>query len=577
MNLIYKAELRLTEDERSMLRSIGNAMAMAMERTTYVRTIERERQRSDATLRSIGEAVIATDGRGHVTMMNHEAERLTAWTEDESVGRPVSDIFRIHDSKTHGPLETPVATSLRRGEVIRLPCCVVLESRDGAERDITATNAPISDADGNAWGAVMAFQDETQAQRNHSWLAFMHEASCLLQGSLDWETTLARVARLAVGALADVCSIDIVQPDGSIRRVAGAHADPARQSLVDEVVRLSRLDPDAREGTPKAIRTREPVLYDLSGEAAGGTQLAGNRDPEFLRALKALDLASSLMVPLVAGERTLGAITLASRGPHRFGTSDVQRAQQLAHCFALAIENARLHREMQDALAVREEFLNLASHELRTPLTALQLNLQALQKAQRKGGNPASCARLTRARKQSERLAQLSESLVDVAKLSGGRMVLHLEDVNLRRLVADAAERCREEAGRAGCVIELREGPPLVWRCDRARIEQAVCVLLTNAIKYGRARPIQLDVDSVDGPTARITVTDHGIGIAREDRARIFERFERAVPSQHYGGLGIGLYVAREIVQAHGGSILVASEPDAGSTFTILLPAARDA
>lgn len=579
MNLIFKAELGLTDDERGMLTSIAKAMAMAMERTRYVRTIEQERQRSEATLRSIGDGVIATDDHGSVTMMNHEAERLTAWAEDESLGRPVEDVFRIRDAKTHEPIENPIARSLRKREVMRLQDRVVLAARDGAEHDITETNAPILDRDANAWGAVLAFQDVTQAQRDHDWLAFMHGASLLLQASLDWETTLKRVTGLAVAWLADVCTVEIVQPDGEIRRVAGAHVDPAKQSLVDDAVRLTRMDPYAREGTPKAIRTRKPVLYDLAGDPADVLRIASVADPDFLRALNALELASILLVPLVAGDRTLGGISFASRRPQRFGPLDVQRAEQLAHCFSLAIENARLHREVQDALATREEFLSLASHELKTPLTALQLDLAALERAHEKRGEPAAAVdkAVSRALKQTRRLAKLSETLVDVTRLSAGSIVLNLETVELRRLAEDTAERCREEAARAECPIELRPGAPLPWCCDRQRIQQAVGAVISNAIRYGKGRPIELTVEPHGDFLARISVTDHGIGIAREDRARIFERFERAVPSRQYAGLGLGLYVAREIVRAHGGSILVASEPDAGSTFTILLPAMRRA
>jgi PAS domain S-box-containing protein len=573
MNLIYKGELGLTQHERGLLAAIGDAMAMALERATFVRTIERERQRSEAALRSIGEAILTTDELGRVTFMNPEAERLTAWTQREALNHPVEDVFRIHDAKTRETVESPVARSLREHEVVHLQVGAVLATRDGLERDVSDTSSAIVDARGKAWGAVLAFQDVTQARRDSDWLAFLHDAGQLLACSLDYETTLAQVARLAVVSLADVSAVDIVQPDGSIRRLAGAHTDPAKQSLLDAAFRRARLDPDAPGGTPRAIRTREPVLYSLSrtdGPQAGTTDLAGGADPEFIEALRALEIRSALAVPLLVGRRALGALALGSRAPQWFKESDVQRAQQLAHCCTSHIENARLHRELRDALAVRDEFLSLASHELRTPLTSLQLNLAALEKAQRsgEGGDPAMAAKLARAVQQSTRLAKLHQNIIDVAMLSGGSMTLQLEEVDLRALVADAAEQCRDATSR----VELRPGPPVVVRFDKARIAQAVSNLIANAIKFGEGRPIELIVEPNDDGTARITVTDQGIGVAAKDTTRIFELFERAVPSRHYGGLGLGLYVAREIVRAHGGSILVSSEPEAGSTFTILLP-----
>ncbi len=567
LNLIYKGDLRLAEYERLTLTAIARTMAIEIERTRYVRAIDLKRQQAQATLASIGDGVLSTDALGRVRMMNREAERLTGWTEVEARGHPVEDLFCIRAARTRQALESPVARSLRQREVVRLADDPLLISRDGTEHNVAGSCAPVFDSSGDPVGAVLAFQDVTRARRDRDWLAFMHETSLLLARSLDYETTLAKVAHLAVASLADTCVVDIVQPDGSIRRLAGAHTDPTKQPLIDAFVKASRLDPEAPGGYAEGH----------SDAPAGGLRFRGSgppaaSDPEFLSALQALHMNSCLAVPLLVDGKVQGAIALASRGPNRFEESDVQRAQQLAHCFALAIENARLHREVRDALAVREEFLSLASHELRTPMTALQLDLAALERAHLNGGDPTTGARIGRAMQQARRLATLSETLVTVTGLSAGRTVLHLEEGDLRELVADAVARCRQDGARAGCTIELLPGPALVVRCDRRRMEQAVRHLVANATKYGQGRPVELALEASDGAMARINVTDHGIGIPHADRGRIFELFERAVPSRHYAGLGLGLYVARETVRAHGGSILVASEPDAGSTFTVVLP-----
>lgn len=575
MNLLYKGrDVGVSGSEREMLTSIGKAIALAIERARFVRCLVQERQRSDATLRSIGDGVIVTDARGTVTLMNHAAERLTHWTEKEALGHAVEDIFRIYDEKTRLPLESPVRKSLEARATFRASESVVLATRDGSEGDVVDSTAPILDADGRVDGAVLAFQDVTRARRDHNWLAFMHEASLLLAQSLDYETTLARVTRLAVASLADVCVVDILQPDGSFRRLAGSHVDPAKQPLVDDLVRLSRLDPEALTEVGRAVRTRQPVLYDLLDDVSQ-TRLGSNA--EYVRGYKALELGSALIVPLIVEDsRTLGAIALASRGLHRFGASDVQRAQQLAHCFALAIEDARLHREVKDSLAMREEFLNLLSHEIKTPITALKLDLAALDRGFRTQSDPATAGRLTRAMEQVNRLVRLAENLLDASVLSPERVALHLEDADLRKVVSEAVRRYRQDA-KHGPVFELRDGPPVMWRCDPRLMARAIASLLANAAKFGRGRPIDLVVESSGRAMARILVTDHGIGISPEDVPRIFEPFERAVSSRHYGGLGLGLHVALGIVQAHGGSILVASEPDAGSTFTVLLPGGREA
>jgi signal transduction histidine kinase len=337
--------------------------------------------------------------------------------------------------------------------------------------------------------------------------------------------------------------------------------------------------------TGLAVRQRE---MQLSPHVSQDPRI----EPAVREALVEQGFSAGVSVPLVVGERAIGALNLVYKG--EVGLSDWERemlesiakaiamAIDRAHQFesiererkracALALANEHLYREAHDALAMRDEFLSVAAHELRTPLTALQLDLASLARAHGARGDDATAGKLKRALQQAERLGKLSDGLVDVARLSMGLIVLQYVDLDLRELVTTMLDRHRAQAERAGCVIALGAGQPLPGRWDRARIEQALSNLLSNAIKYGAGHPIEIDVDNWEA-TARVTVTDHGIGIAAHDAKRIFERFERAAPSRHYGGLGLGLYVAREIVQAHGGSILVASEPRAGATFTVLLP-----
>ena len=303
----------------------------------------------------------------------------------------------------------------------------------------------------------------------------------------------------------------------------------------------------------------------------GPNLLAASENPEYLHLARTLGIRSILIVPMVLSEKAIGAIMLASEDPHRFEASDVERAQQLAHCFALALENARMYREARRAIAIREDFVAVAAHELRTPLTALELSLTSLAKARCAGDNPAAVRRWRAPRPKRRRLSSLSEMLLDVATFAFGHVILNLHDLDLRELVTRCAGAHREEAMRAGCTIELAEGAPVVVRCDRSRMTQILGNLLSNAIKFGHGHPIELAVYTTQG-MARVIVTDHGIGIAGQDTTRILHRFERAASPQHYGGLGLGLYLAHEIVDAHGGSIAVSSRPGEGATFTVSLP-----
>ena len=235
----------------------------------------------------------------------------------------------------------------------------------------------------------------------------------------------------------------------------------------------------------------------------------------------------------------------------------------------------KVEAELQSAVNLRDEFLTIASHELRTPLTPLQLQIEGLQRAVRKlNDGPDERVRfgqrLEMAARQLKRLTALVDNLLDVSRISGGKLELHVEELDLAELARDLAERFRPEAEAAPCrlVLELQ---PARGRWDRVRIEQVLSNLLSNAIKYGRGSPVVVSTSSSEG-AVRFSVRDNGIGIEPADQQRIFGRFERAVPTRNYGGLGLGLYIAAQLVEAHGGSLEVESEPGKGSTFTVVLP-----
>jgi signal transduction histidine kinase/tetratricopeptide (TPR) repeat protein len=253
----------------------------------------------------------------------------------------------------------------------------------------------------------------------------------------------------------------------------------------------------------------------------------------------------------------------------------LENAEGFERMAALSEERGRLYREEQEAVRRRDDFLSIAAHELKTPLTSLQLHLQSLMTQERQGARTLPPERLftklESAHLQTQRLGRLVNELLDISLISQGQILGHLEDVDLVPLVRGVLERSREGLARAECPVHLHAVPTLVGHWDALRLEQVVGNLLTNAMKYGAGKPIEVTVEG-DAAHARLRVRDEGIGIAAEDIARIFERFERAVSVRHYGGFGIGLWIAREIVQAHGGTIEVESTPGQGSTFTVTLP-----
>jgi two-component system sensor kinase FixL len=234
---------------------------------------------------------------------------------------------------------------------------------------------------------------------------------------------------------------------------------------------------------------------------------------------------------------------------------------------------ARLWSKAQDEVRERDEFLSVASHELRTPVTALQLQLQLLHRLAARGKDDVPRLlepRVEALERQTRRIALLVNELLDVSRMRLGRLELRYEPLDLADVVRGAAAQVREEVARSGSVLQL-DLSRATGRWDRMRLEQVVTNLLLNASKFGQGKPIAVEVEA-DGPRARLRVSDQGMGIAPEHHARVFERFERAVPIANFGGLGLGLYVARQIVEAHGGEIRVESLPGAGATFTVELP-----
>lgn len=229
--------------------------------------------------------------------------------------------------------------------------------------------------------------------------------------------------------------------------------------------------------------------------------------------------------------------------------------------------------ELREAVRARDEFLQIASHELNTPLTPLALQLSNLERLAfreqlRMDELPAL---LNAARRQVRRLSELARDLLDVTRLSQGRMQLSPFQMSLAEVAREAVDHFSPQAERDGCPLELVIEQDVVGRWDRGRIEQVFANLLGNALKYGRGKPVRLEVGR-SGDRARLAVRDEGVGIEPEALPRIFQKFERAATAHDFGGLGLGLFITRQIVESHGGTIQVHSELGRGATFVVELP-----
>ena len=386
-----------------------------------------------------------------------------------------------------------------------------------------------------------------EVTRRRAHIKLLADASELLASSLDQGVIAERLVRFVIGSVAEVAAIGLVSEDERVRWIASAHVDNALESVARDAV--LQLQPDTDSALASAIRSARPAISDLDAGAAA----------------RKLGVMSSIWVPLATFGRVYGVLWLAE--PSRYTEDDLTLATELGHRLALALENALLYGQAQDAIQLRDDFLVVAAHELKTPLTPLLLQLDSLEHH----ASDKMRERIAHATRQAQRLARLVESIVDVTRMSKGQFDLDLGDVDLLEVVQRVVEAHASEAKRAGVELVIHAKHAVRGRWDGARLEQVVGNLLSNAIKFGARRPVEITLDTQDD-TALLVVRDHGIGIPLADIQRVFGQFERAVPTNHYGGLGLGLYITRHLVEAHGGSVSVATDVGSGSTFTVKLP-----
>ena len=404
-----------------------------------------------------------------------------------------------------------------------------------------------------------------------------------LFASFDYEATLSGVARLLVPQFADWCAIELHEDtrggDGPARSSPAAkrcarlqalaveHVDPAKRGLVSRFLATS--GPASR-----AAQVTTTGLSELHADIQEASLVAWAGDSERAQIARELGMASAMIVPMSAPGGVYGALTLvASQPDRRYGSEDLAVAEEVGRRAGTALENARLYRQAQQAIAVRNQFLAVASHELRTPLTALMLVISGIERSLDRAPmtRAAMKAKLASLARQGHRLNQLVGNLLDVSRLQAGRLHVSLQRMDLSAVVRDVADRHEEEAARAGCTLEVELSGPIEGAWDPSRLDQVVSNLLSNAIESGAGKPFSV-VAMASGDVARVSVADAGIGIALEDHERIFQRFERAVTDTGFSGMGLGLWISREIVTRLGGSIRVDSQLGEGARFTVELP-----
>jgi PAS domain S-box-containing protein len=418
-------------------------------------------------------------------------------------------------------------------------------------------------------GTATDIEDRKRSQQQERFLA---KASSVLANSLDYQTTLDSLAHLTVPSIADWCAIDVIDKNGTSERLAVAHTDPSKEELAQELYRRYPPKKEATMGQANVIRTGQSELYPHIPDSV---LVEAASDAEHLGILRELRLNSGMCVPIKARGRTLGTITFVREaGSRSYDRTDLIMAEKLAHRAAIALDNARLYREAQDANRLKDEFLATLSHELRTPLNSILGWAQILRN--RRLSEEKMGLALETLERNARLQFQLIEDLLDVSGIITGKLRLNVTSVSLYQAIEEAIESVRPaaEAKQIQLRTELdRHAGPVSG--DRDRLQQIVWNLLSNAIKFTPPEGCVTVILEQFQTSIQIRVIDTGQGIKPEFLPYVFDRFRQGDSSstRAYNGLGLGLAIVRHLTELHGG-IVSADSPGLGqgAMFTVELP-----
>jgi PAS domain S-box-containing protein len=414
--------------------------------------------------------------------------------------------------------------------------------------------------------------DIHEQKRAEEYSRFLAEASAELAAVVDYESTLQKVATLAVPYFADWSAVDLADDDGNLRRLAIAHHEADTIALVRELMREYPPDPQSPAGVYAVLRTGKP---ELVGEISDELLVQQAKDDRHLRLVRSLNLKSYICVPLVISGKTLGLLTFATaESGRKYTEADLALAMDLAHRAAVAIENTQLYQALRETDRRKDEFLATLAHELRNPLAPVRNALQILKMPR------VDAETVERSREMMERqvqhLVRLVDDLLDVSRVMRGKIELRKEKVELATIVARAVETVQPLVDAQGHHLNVRmPSDSLLLEADPVRLAQVVGNLLTNAAKYMEPNGRIWLTAERDGEMAVLRVRDNGIGIAPLMLPRIFELFVQVdhASTKAQGGLGIGLTLVKNLVEMHNGIVQAHSEGlGQGSEFIVKLP-----
>jgi len=539
-------------------------------------------RRLEVVIESVGEGITVQDPEGKLLFANSAAARLCGFTTAEELVRTPRDElvarFDVLDERGNPVREAalPISRALT-GDPSEELLLQVRERSSGKTRWFLGRTSPVLGVDGKPELVVNTVRDVSELRRQQQHEKYVAEATAALSTSLDYEQTLATLARMLVPAFGDWCAVHLLE-GGELRQVSVAHVDPERVAMAREYHRKYPPDPRQDHGIWKVLRTGQSELYnDVSAQRLAATV----PDAERVAMLEALGLTSILIAPIRARDTILGSLSIVAAGSERrYDERDLRLLEELGRRAGHAIEQARLYRAAQESAEraleagrVKDEFLATVSHELRTPLNAI-LGWASLLQGRSTDASIAKGIDVIYRNAQAQ--AKIIEDILDVSRIITGKLKLESKPADLVAITRDAIDVVGPSARAKQIEIELDspgEFCPLVG--DPERLRQVVWNLLSNAVKFtGQRGRVRVEIRQ-EASTLVLRVSDTGIGIEPSFLPYVFDRFKQADSSttRRVGGLGLGLALVRHIVELHGGDVSAESEgPGKGATFIVRLP-----
>jgi PAS domain S-box-containing protein len=558
-----------TRDEKGQpLRMVGTELDIT-ERKRLEQDLRLSEAMSSGIVSISPDAIISIDENQRITLFNEGAEKIFGYSKEEVMGASVHILL---PERLRALYREYVAGFIAGFEATRqLPQQgnAILGLRKSGEE--FPADASISRLDvGGKRIMTVSLRDITEQKRIENEQKFLADVGAVLASSLDYEETLTNIGQLAVRDLADFCSVDIVDKDGTVRRLKALSRDPSKSWICDVIMQL-RTDQEHPSFVRSVLETQKTFLIEhLSPDRFASF----SQSEEHMRAFRAANPQSVIAAPLLARGRLVGVLVLISSSTNRlYGPSDVRLAEELARRAALSIENARLFSEAQRAIKTREDVLAVVSHDLGNPLAAVELGAYTFRGVERVDANQVR-EFADQVQRSVDEMKLLISDLLDFARIQSGTFSVLASADRLGKVLMPAIDRLRSlaEAKRQTVEAHLPVGLPDV-AVDARRVRQAVSNLLRNAIKFTPKEGTIRIAARQQNHQVVVSVSDTGPGIPQEHLSKIFERFWQ-VPRTKQRGSGLGLAIAKGIVEAHGGTIWAESQLGHGSSISFTLPLA---